>query len=37
MNGTIVPGAKLAILGANGSGKTTLFKMLLANERGIQL
>ncbi|MEK5250115.1 ABC-F type ribosomal protection protein [Bacillus mycoides] len=37
MNGTIVPGAKLAILGENGSGKTTLFKMLLANERGIQL
>ena len=37
MNGTIVPGAKLAILGANGSGKTTLFNMLLANERGIQL
>ncbi|HDR7661778.1 ribosomal protection-like ABC-F family protein [Bacillus wiedmannii] len=37
MNGTIAPGAKLAILGANGSGKTTLFNMLLANERGIQL
>ena len=37
MNGTIAPGAKLAILGANGSGKTTLFNMLLTNERGIQL
>ncbi len=37
MNGTIVPGAKLAVLGANGSGKTTLFNMLLTNERGIQL
>ncbi|MGG5782132.1 ribosomal protection-like ABC-F family protein [Bacillus albus] len=37
MNGTIAPGAKLAILGANGSGKTTLFNMLLANERGMQL
>lgn len=37
LNGTIAPGAKLAILGANGSGKTTLFNMLLANERGIQL
>ncbi|HDR7735387.1 TPA: ABC-F type ribosomal protection protein [Bacillus thuringiensis] len=37
MNGTIVPGAKLAILGANGSGKTTLFNMLLTNERGMQL
>ena len=28
MNGTIAPGAKLAVLGANGSGKTTLFNML---------
>ncbi|KEK25374.1 ribosomal protection-like ABC-F family protein [Bacillus gaemokensis] len=37
MNGSAAPGAKLAILGANGSGKTTLFKMILANERGIQL
>lgn len=37
MNGTIAPGAKLAVLGANGSGKTTLFNMLLTNERGMQL
>ena len=37
MNGSLAPGAKLAILGNNGSGKTTLFKMILANERGIQL
>jgi len=37
MNGTIAPGAKLAVLGANGSGKTTLFNMLLTNERGTQL
>ncbi|WJE52515.1 ABC-F type ribosomal protection protein [Bacillus cereus] len=37
MNGSVSPGAKLAILGANGSGKTTLFKMILAKERGIQL
>ncbi|MDM5190749.1 ABC-F type ribosomal protection protein [Bacillus sp. DX4.1] len=37
MNGSITPGAKLAILGKNGSGKTTLFNMILAKERGIQL
>ncbi|MEY8350229.1 ABC-F type ribosomal protection protein [Bacillus cereus] len=37
MNGSVAPGAKLAILGANGSGKTTLFKLILAKERGIQL
>lgn len=37
INGSAPSGAKLAILGANGSGKTTLFKMILSNERGIQL
>ncbi|WP_440602939.1 ribosomal protection-like ABC-F family protein [Bacillus sp. GB_SG_008] len=37
INGSMAPGAKLAILGKNGSGKTTLFHMIEANERGIQL
>ncbi|MCM3735443.1 ABC-F type ribosomal protection protein [Bacillus cytotoxicus] len=37
INGSITPGAKLAILGKNGSGKTTLFHMMQTKERGIQL
>ncbi|ENQ3105939.1 macrolide transport system ATP-binding/permease protein [Bacillus sp. 491mf] len=37
INGSITPGAKLAILGKNGSGKTTLFHLIQAKERGIQL
>ncbi|WP_369901853.1 ribosomal protection-like ABC-F family protein [Bacillus manliponensis] len=37
ITGSIAPGSKLAITGKNGSGKTTLFRMILENERGIQL
>ncbi|CAM4060531.1 ABC transporter ATP-binding protein [Bacillus manliponensis] len=37
ITGSITPGSKLAIIGKNGSGKTTLFRMILENERGIQL
>lgn len=37
ITGSIAPGSKLAITGKNGSGKTTLFRMVLGNERGVQL
>lgn len=37
ITGSIAPGSKLAITGKNGSGKTTLFRMIVGNERGIQL
>ncbi|WP_413376467.1 ribosomal protection-like ABC-F family protein [Alkalihalobacillus sp. 1P02AB] len=37
LNGTIKPGAKVAIIGGNGSGKSTLLKMIFARENGIQL